>query len=262
MAGTTSNRRFRDWLLEARMQAQLCHALYGGRDAVFDLGAVVHGDARFFEVGHVRAAVIIFSDHAHLSVCGSNALHDWVDNINARQEPFWGQKAHAGFMHATYSLRDAFSKGELWSFIDDRPVIYGGHSAGGAIANLLTFFQMPKAMFTFGAPRVFAPETAAAVAAQRWEEFRFVLPGDHVPHLPLRSFRRLFGSAKYAHASAELLLRDDGSVVMERSVWDDVKEAVLRGWLTVRGLKRAPERHSIVRYRNAILNACKQENLL
>lgn len=255
MARNQNSTSFRDLLLTAKMHARLCTAVYCGRDAVKDLATICGGQSRFYEVGYIRAAVLSFRDHAHISVCGSNDLHDWVQNLSARQS----EHVHAGFRDSAEQLRAAFTASDLWLFLENRPVILGGHSAGGAIANLLAESFHPRSVITFGAPRVFSPSGAVSHASESWEEFRFVMPGDYVPHLPLRSFRKLYGGAKYAHSAGAIDLHDDGTVGMERSPWKAIWENIIHGWLTVGGLRQSPQRHSIDRYKHAIFAACEKE---
>ncbi|QEG40404.1 lipase family protein [Roseimaritima ulvae] len=257
MARTHRSTRFRDLLLTAKMHARLAAAVYCGRDAVRDLASLCGGQDRFYETGYIRAAVLSFRDHAHITVCGSNDLHDWVQNLSARQHI----NVHAGFLNSALQLQKAFSASDLGRFLENRPVIIGGHSAGGAIANLLAECFGPQCVVTFGAPRVFSHQRSVVYASERWEEFRFVMPGDYVPHLPLRSFRKLYGGAKYAHSAGAIELRDDGTVGMERSPWKAVWENIIHGWLTIGGMRQSPQRHSIDRYKQAIFAACEKEQL-
>ncbi len=257
MARNHHSTRFRDLLLTAKMHARLAAAVYCGREAVRDLATICGGQDRFYEAGYIRAAVLAFRDHAHISVCGSNDLHDWVQNLSARQTV----DVHAGFLDSACQLNKAFVASDLRLFLENRSVILGGHSAGGAIANLLADAFSPQCVITFGAPRVFTPSAAIKYASEPWEEFRFVMPGDYVPHLPLRSFRKFYGGAKYAHSAGAIDLQDDGTTGMERSLWRAIWDNLVHGWLTIGGLRQAPQRHSMARYKAAVFAACEREQV-
>lgn len=118
----------------------------------------------------------------------------------------------------------------------------------------------PSEVFTFGSPRGFSPDMANWINASPAKCFRFTMPGDPVPHFPLRRFRKLFAGARYAHAGQEVRLHDNGIIEAEKGcgVVDKIKFG-----LTLIGaysLKATPFRvvsvlsakHSIDRYVSAL----------
>lgn len=201
----------RDQLLTAQMQARLCDALYGQPGAVADLGAAVGARWRIFEAGYVTGGVLLFDDHAHLAITGSNDRYDWLQNLSARQVLYRdGLRVHAGFADACGLALAELNRSHIWRDIGNRRVIMGGHSAGGAIAHLVSLFHLCERVVTFGAPRVFDPDSAAQYRAMPWRTDRYVRPGDPVTQLPLRTHYLLFGGTAYRHSAAPLHLTPDG----------------------------------------------------
>lgn len=211
---------YRDMLLTARMQANLAAALYQGRREAMEVAYEAGGLLYWVEVAYARAAALVFDDHAHIVVCGTNDTHDWIQNLSARLVPWdGGLKSHEGFARTALMVYRAFDKRKVLEHLAGREIVLGGHSAGGAIAQLLSMYpsMRPREMVTFGAPRVFCPESASQYQAAPWEVRRFVCSGDPVPGLPLRKFWCLFDGAAYGHDSPALHLGDDGKVLMDQS---------------------------------------------
>ena len=82
----------------------------------------------------------------------SGRLDNWMANFDTRPRP-WppGGRVHAGFKAALLGI---------WPEILDalrllkRPVFYTGHSLGAALATLAASLRPPRALYTFGSPRV------------------------------------------------------------------------------------------------------------
>lgn len=215
-----STGRFTNVLKTAAMQARLCRATYEGRDAVYELASQIGANFRYFHSAYVTGAVLGFDDHCHVSVIGTNDKHDWIQNINADLDKRDDFPMHRGFRESSDLFYDALMRSgapKLWA---GRKLYLGGHSAGGAIASAISSpviapMVCPDEVYTFGAPRVFSPQLAAKYATSGLPMYRFVMPGDPVPRLPLRKFRQMFGGASYAHAGIELRLHDDGQIETE-----------------------------------------------
>lgn len=211
---------FRRMLLDARIQANLAAAVYAGREAVqkyaFELAA---SNFRYVRAYHSTAGVVVFDNRVYVSIGGSDDKYDWLQNVSATQR--WsseGLLVHSGYAEAADWIKVHMKNAGVDDYCIGRKLILGGHSAGGAIAQILAmdpaFF--PQYVLTFGAPRVMSPASAAMYRAQDWSVHQFVADGDPVPNLPLRKFRAMFGKAEYANTEAPLILREDGSVVTDR----------------------------------------------
>lgn len=213
-----SNQVLVDILKTAAMQARLAQSLYGGRDGVELLANQVGARYRYIEHGNNTAAALIFQDHIHLSVCGSNDRLDWAQNATTDPMKHGDVVAHHGYVMAAEWLRKEIFRSDLMPIIEGTNwlgrLIIGGHSAGGAIAQLLSLEPRlrPREVFTFGSPKAFTAASAATYAAMPWETFRFVMDGDPVPFLPLKLPRLLLGRPQYAHTSSAMLLSPNGNL--------------------------------------------------
>lgn len=264
-----NSRQYLDMLLTARMQARLAVALYAGRNATRELASDVGGTMHWFETEHITAAAIVFSDHLHITVCGSNDDGDWNDNLNACHVRDAGLDAHRGYTSAAYQLLAEIRRVGLFKTIGDRPLVLGGHSAGGAIAQVLAMSLSPREIVTFGSPRVFSPGSATTYSFMGWPVHRFVCSGDPVPHFPLRRFRCLFGNATYAHTSQALHLSDDGEVLLEQDAGRFRRAASLAASVFMSGVAQIAKqicllpalmrcRHEMDRYAAAVTKAIEK----
>jgi len=215
----------RDMMARVKIQARMAGHIYFGRHKAEQLALSLGAHCIYVEDDHLAAVAFIFRGVVHVSVAGTDDLYDAARNLSATQMPYHGLKAHGGFVEAADVLQKQFAESGLRSMIQrhgcgDRELILGGHSAGGAIAELLalTDWLTPREVITFGAPRVFAAGSAATYRAMGWPVHRFVIAGDPVPELPLRRFRCLFGSARYAHASSSLELTSEGRVLIGQEI--------------------------------------------
>ena len=205
---------YHDMLLTADMQVRLATAAYHDVVELFadHVGAI---DCGSVEAAHVSASWIEFRDHAHLSIRGTTDLHDWVQNLSAAQSKIGELTCHQGFLRSANLIR-----AELVDRVPlHKPIVIGGHSAGGAIAEVLvgiTSRMQWREVVTFGAPRVWSVDSAPIFRARKCQVHRFVISGDPVPALPFRRFRRLFDGAEYAHANQPLQLTADGRVLLDR----------------------------------------------
>lgn len=274
---TTSE--WRDMILTALMQAELSLAVYGGKAAV-DALAQRHGGSGFMiDAGSVSAGVLVFGDHVHLSVKGTDSVRDWARNFAISQESvgaFRGLRAHRGFRNDAQRLIRELVVSWIYPALCFRRLYVGGHSAGGAIATLLGAHEELRVsgVFTFGSPRVLDPESAAKYKALPWELRRFVMPGDPVPMMPFRKFRRWFGRAEYAHPVSPLLLDDLGVVRVQESlrVWDRARMIGKTGLAYLSSLaslaigRDVPswslQAHDMTRYLAAIQNAADVEQFI
>lgn len=148
-----------------------------------------HGTGKFFSVPETDTQAVLFKfDHfAVLAFRGTEqkfkdlktdidfrmiwiAVNKYNDQINV----------HEGFYKAFISIWASIKK-ELDKL--DCPVFYTGHSLGGALATLAAYELPPKALYTFGSPRVGDKNFAMAVC-DKVEHYRIVDDIDIVPDLP------------------------------------------------------------------------------
>lgn len=108
-------------------------------------------------------------------------IGDFITDLKTGMPPFQktGIAMHKGF-------REALAL--VWSSIDaalaqlDCPVFYTGHSLGAALATLAAARRAPKALYTFGSPRVGNQAFAASLSAV--PIYRIVDDSDIVATLP------------------------------------------------------------------------------
>lgn len=250
-------------LLTARQQAGLARALYGGFEKVAIYAQKQRADYRYYEIKNHRAAAIIFRDHCHISICGSNDATDWIQNASTGRGSIGSLVAHRGYIEAADSIRREFFRSDLMTVIEGRdlPIVIGGHSAGGAIAQLLSVEPrlVPREVITFGSPKVWERSSAATYYAYPWEKYRFVTDGDIVPYLPLSVGAYVLGRPLYTQATSAIRLSRDGKLsVDELGVIRRAIAGVCKSWhlgsaaLTWVVGRRISDSHSIDRYCESI----------
>ena len=83
---------------------------------------------------------------------GTTGLRNWFLDLDIRPEQFAPRTvAHRGFVEALHHVWPA-----LQSQLDKlaEPLFMTGHSMGGALAQLAAWYHPPRAVYSFGAPRV------------------------------------------------------------------------------------------------------------
>ena len=255
----------RNMLLTALKQARLAVALYGGEERVKELAKSTGGNYRNFNFGHLSAAALIYGDHVHLTICGSNDLYDWVQNIMTSTEEVNGDYVHRGFAGSAKALVQMIKRSDLPAIMEKRRVYLGGHSAGGAIAEIMPIVTeefKPDEIYTFGSPKCMTLASAAAYNANEWKSFRFIMNGDPVPYLPLSTFGYLLGREQYSHATKAIELRDNGLTLIHEGMtflgkaWYLIKKIYMSGILTfvpvIGAFDGVVQSHSIRRYCSAL----------
>jgi hypothetical protein len=166
---------------------------------------------------NLRIAAFICGNDLIFAVPGSNDLADWVANFNSRldtaeicQKKICG---HKGAIINALALYPFVVR--VLSENAGKSVTFGGHSAGGQIAEIFGAV-FGATVYTFGSPRVFSQETAIDVLSSTTRRYRFTHQSDPIPSLPLRRFRCLFGGASFAHASPELHLEGSGGILVDK----------------------------------------------
>jgi Lipase (class 3). len=111
---------------------------------------------------------------------GSTEPLDWMTNFTAIPVSWSG----AGIVHKGF--RDALDK--VWGAVDQVlapltcPIFYAGHSLGAALATLAAARKPPRALYTFGSPRVGDEDFKASLSGQ--QVYRVVNNRDVVTTLP------------------------------------------------------------------------------
>jgi hypothetical protein len=203
-----------DLLLTAKMQGLLASGVYAGEGSLKAIAEHLGAEYRYVEHGNACAGAFIFHDWLHISIGGTNDRMDWALNTETEGVSYCGLTAHKGFVRAANWLHTELVRVGLDREAARKPLVIGGHSAGGAIAELLSMRSSfePDQVVTFGAPRVFAADSAATYQAFPWETHRFVMDGDPVPHLPIRGLGWLLSRPEYSHASRAIYLSSDGKL--------------------------------------------------
>lgn len=122
--------------------------------------------------GAVPVAVLVFR--------GSSGFENWLANLKVIQSPWeCGGQVHSGFKAIFLEIRD-----ELAAILRSiaAPVIFTGHSLGGALAVLAASLWRPMATYTFGAPRV--GDAVFRDSLSRQSIFRIANERDIVPSVP------------------------------------------------------------------------------
>lgn len=166
----------------------------GLRQHAFFQDAATDTQAMLVEAIDRSYAVLVFR--------GTENLRDFIRDLEATSKPVHGSgvRVHDGWEEAFESV---------WPAIDAalktvaQPVFYTGHSLGAALATRAALERPPRALYTFGSPRVgntaFVSTVNAATVA-----FRIVDDRDLVTKVPLESMG-------YAHAGVPVPLSAPGT---------------------------------------------------
>jgi len=147
-------------------------------------------EIEFFYMPKVQAAFIVSEKKADspfgvIVFRGTRGtLDNWINNFKAFPcEWFQGGKIHVGFKKRFL---------EIWDKIESSissvsfPLYYTGHSLGGALATIAATIIPPKAVYTFGSPRVGNDKFKNLL--KNIPIFRISTPKDIVTNLPPSSF--------------------------------------------------------------------------
>jgi len=156
-------------------------------------------------------------------------FEDWKTDLRLLLAPEGAGRAHAGFVAALEGIY-----AELEARTRDAPVLFGGHSLGGALATLAAA-RHPRAaaVYTFGAPRAVDSGFARLF---RVPAFRYVNNNDLVPFLPPPIAYRHVGRLLYLDRAGN---RREGAGVAETLLdlaaghLDRVREAFAAGFAGV-----------------------------
>jgi len=231
-----TNDAVRDMILTARMQAELAHAAYHSVDGVEAMAERYGTRWKVYRANHLEAAALFFSDHVHLVVCGTNDQYDWAINTSSSIQQLGICEVHKGFSDAAMWLAERLFSEGFAAYAHGRRLYLGGHSAGGAIAEMLPLTSrrlIPEATFTFGAPKWCESQSAPKYRMQPWAKHRFVMAYDPVPFLPLTLWRRVFGLRFFTHVTKAYQLTNEG--IKETDTLEKIERAQSMARETITG---------------------------
>lgn len=213
----------RNWILTARRQAEIARTIYLGESELCLLAKTSGAHFRTYQANHIQAAALFYDSHVHLVVCGSNDEYDWFANGNSRVKQVsrpgdtLSLNCHKGFADSAAWLSRVIINTGFATSTFGKTLYLGGHSAGGAIAEILPLIDSrfsPDSIYTFGAPKWCVSDSAAEYRAQRWENHRFVRAYDPVPYLPLTLWRRMLMQDYFVHTSSGIEVTDEGDFLL------------------------------------------------
>ncbi len=133
-------------------------------------------------------AYVFANRHDCIIACRGTEMHQWSD-IQADANA-WTIVSEVGRVHSGFNgeVNDLWPKLEIILRENQRPIWFTGHSLGGAMANvcavrchLAPIPSDPKAIFTYGAPRVGDRIYASFL---KIKHYRWVNNNDIVPRVP------------------------------------------------------------------------------
>lgn len=211
--------------------AELCRLIYRqGTDEVGGaagpsrkevLARVNLDEVDFFNEGDTEAALIKTTgssdvQYAALVLRGTNDPRDWLTNFNAIPNGWAkGGLVHKGFAKALDLVWDKVKASLETNVPSDCPLFIAGHSLGAALATLAASVRRPRALYTFGSPRVGNDEFGATLAGVN--VFRVVNNRDAVTTVPPPLPFHHVGELHYiAHEGGMLVNPDDDTVARDR----------------------------------------------
>ncbi len=233
------------WLEKSLGFAELSRLAYGGPELVSEVARAAGIDGCELIAKDGAEVYIFATPHDCMIVSRGTEPNKWDDisaDANAWPVAFDIGRVHSGF-HQHVQL--------LWPEIEQRiqdiqrPVWFAGHSLGGAMATvcavrcrLSPISSNPRAIFTYGAPRV---GNRSYVNAVRIPHYRWVNNNDIVPRFPPRWMG-------YWHIGYEIYLNRRGNISRLHS-WLRVHDRMRGLWTSLlRGRVDFLSDHSMSEY--------------
>jgi triacylglycerol lipase len=225
-ADATAYSKINAWWL-----AELCRLIYRQQsDEVKDakpptrqqvLDKVGLDEVEFFNEGGTEAALIKTKGSravkfAALVFRGTTDLEDWLTDVTVIPEGWAGQ----GFIHEGFAEALKLVWAKITASLDknvpsDCPLFIAGHSLGAALATLAASLRQPRALYTFGSPRVGDDDFGATLSGGN--VFRVVNNRDVVPTVPPPLPFHHVGELHYiTHDGGMLVNPDDDTVARDR----------------------------------------------
>jgi triacylglycerol lipase len=185
------------------------------------LAGVKLDEVSFFNEGDTEAALIkpleaSAPQFAALVLRGTNDLRDWLTDFNAIPDRWLGGGlVHKGFATAFDLVWDKVTESLDKNVPSDCPLFMAGHSLGAAVATLAASLRRPRALYTFGSPRVGDNDFGETLAGVKI--FRVVNNRDVVTTVPPPLPFHHLGELHYiTHEGGMLVHPDDETVARDR----------------------------------------------
>lgn len=219
-----------DRVLAGRL-ATICRLAYDPPDAMMDyftgadVGFVRALDTELFIIDAGDVRVVAFRG---TEVSRDFSWRDIQDNAKIGMTEVNGITIHRGYLAALDAATE-LALGEIKDL--EPPVIYTGHSLGGALATLAALrWKPPAAVYSFGAPKVSGRALGPVLAGRGVEVYRVVYANDIAPKHPLaiapvfNLVSWMWGATVptgYTHIGEFWHLASDGSLARETWGWRD-----------------------------------------
>lgn len=178
-------------------------------------------EVAFFNEGATEAALIkpknpAASQFAALVFRGTTDVNDWLTDFRIVPTPWEGRGlVHKGFAEALELVWDKVADSVNVNVPSDCPLFIAGHSLGAALATLAASLRQPRALYTFGSPRVGDKDFGATLAGA--SNFRVVNNRDVVTTVPPPLPFHHAGELRYiTHKGGMLVSPDDDTVARDR----------------------------------------------
>ena len=211
--------------------AELCRLIYRqGADEIDGatgptrkevLAGVKLDEIDFFNEGDTEAALIkplekSEPQFAALVLRGTNDPRDWLTDFKVIPNSWvGGGLVHKGFADALDSVWDKVTASLDKNVPSNCPLFITGHSLGAALATLAASLRHPRALYTFGSPRVGDDDFGQTLAGVK--NFRVVNNRDLVTTVPPPLPFHHVGELHYVtHDGGMLVHPDDDTVARDR----------------------------------------------
>lgn len=177
-------------------------------------------DVKFYDYDDTQALVFLASDYRIVAFRGTQvtqniSLEDIKSNLDTRLVPWEFEESpvrvHAGYSEAVedliYQLND-----ENWGY--NKPIIYTGHSLGGALATIAGLdYPHPKCVYSFGAPMVGNKSFWSLLSNYVPVPVHRVIYGsDMAPRWPFPPFVGFWTYAKYTSGVKPVRINHQGGI--------------------------------------------------